>query len=107
MKIEDVGVPIAGSLAMALLVDWLHGLYHNLLGSGLLIDNAGSIVIAAAVTSGYGIVTDRDTAISAGIAVGAVHTLHHFLQPAFIGMGEAVVATTFLVGILGLGYNKL
>lgn len=106
MEYEDF-IPLVYSTIMAGAVKWVHDFYHQLAGSGIIIDNVGSLALAVFAAIGFSIMTDREKAVGIGVGVGAVHTLHHFLDPAFIGMGEAVLATTFVLGILGLAYDML
>lgn len=91
----------------------VHEAYHMLadgLASAVVIDNLGSVALGLLAVGGYYAITKANETefenVLAGVAfvvTAGAHSIHHFLQPEFIGMGE-LMALTAVVGTLILAY---
>lgn len=114
MSYIDYGLDILVTLIMAsgayLIIDKVHHLFHDLMGTGLLVNNVGSValilvgmLIFAAIGVLHGDSFDPLEYFVPALVIGLVHSLHTFVQPEFVGMGEAVAYTA---GILVVVYRS-
>lgn len=96
---------VGGTLVYA-----IHEFYHLVAGgmaSAAVVDNVGSVALGLLAVAGYYLITKMQETDLEEVVAGATfvvtagaHSLHHFLQPTFIGMAELMALVGFIGALL-------